>query len=383
MPGVVAGHKPTTSTTTTTTTTVNPSDPITLEGFGAAATGANTPTIYHVTTLSGTGPGSLAYGLGLSSGSTAPTGKTIVFDVAGTITGRHTVTNGSFFTIDGTTAPYPGITITSPSQADALSLEGSGVHHVIVKGLSFINSFNDGMNVVDGAHDVMITNCTAYGNADGNIDLSATLGQNVTMQWCIIGWHVNTCHCGSGGAGGTLVTSKFISVHHNLFFPISPNPDEGERFPFVHASYSPAADPNADIRNNLIYRYGRSNATGSGYGVGVGYGAHVNIVNNYFYTPSVDAGPDGVDLSIDGTTSSAYSAGNVSGNGFNFNATSRYTNHAEYSIPAQYQITGESACAAASRILAKAGITQRDGSGNRRPDEAAYINGVILPLTGC
>jgi hypothetical protein len=356
----------TTTTSTSTTTQAPPSGGIVIYGFGAAAVGGqNSSVVYHVTNLNSSGAGSLKNGIASN--------RTIVFDVAGTINARHDIGNTSYLTIDGTTAPYPGITI-STKEADGMSI-GEGSHHIIVKGLTFYRCVNDGLNVVDNAHDVAITNCTAYGNGDGNIDLAAVDGQNITMQYCIIGSHDQSVNPSNKGTGGTLVTSRNVSLHHNLFNVKSPV--EGERCPFVHCNYSPVGAPNADIRNNLVWNWGRSNATGSGYGTGVGYNATANIVNNYYKTISSLAVNDGITLNVDGTSSRGYITGNVSGNGINYNSKS---NSSEYTIPAQSRIPAQSACESASEILSKAGMTQRSG-GQRVPAEQAFINGITL--TNC
>ncbi len=346
---------------------------ILLEGFGSQAIGGSLDaTVYHVTTVSGTGAGSLYYGINNSGNH-----KTIVFDVSGTINQRHDIINNSYLTIDGTTAPYPGIIITT-SNGDGMSVRNKTSHHIIIKGLTFKNCSNDGLNVIDSAHDVMITNCSAYGNEDGNIDIASDGTHHVTVQYCIIGNHN---WAPSHGTGGILVTGQYISVHHNLFNPISPNPAEGERFPFVHCNYSDSVSPNADIRNNIVWNYGRNNSTGLGYGSGVGYNARANIINNYYQTISGVAAQYGVDLDPDGGHPGfAYTSGNVSGNGYNFN-TGVYNNFAEFIIPPQYSIQSESACVSAVKVLANAGITQRSG-GNRTAAEQAYINGVTT-LTGC
>lgn len=352
------------SSTTTTTTVIAP--PSGIEGFGSQAVGgAGSSTVYHVTNLGVSGAGSLLNGLGSN--------KTIVFDVAGVINQRHDIINISYLTIDGSTAPYPGVTITTRS-GDGMSV-GQGSHHVIIRGLTFINCTNDGLNVIDNAHDVALEHCTAYGNEDGNIDIGATAGQNITMQYCIDGSHVHPTT--NDGTGGTLVTSKNVSVHHNLFNVKSP--DEGERCPLVHANYSPQGSPNADIRNNLVWNWGRNNATGSGFGIGVLYNATANIVNNYLKTISTQAAPDGITLDIGGLPAGfAYISGNVSGNGINYNTIS---NKAEYAIPAIYAVATQSACDAAQIVLAKAGILQRDANGQRTPAEQGFVNGIVI--TGC
>src|SRR4029078_2242396 len=113
--------------------------------------------------------------------------RTIVFDVSGTIKTRLYLADISYLTIDGR---GQDITIDNNINGDAISFEGANSHHNILMNLHVTNAGVDGINVVDGAHDIMITNCTSWGNRDGNIDIAAdNAGRtyNVTVQYCIIG----------------------------------------------------------------------------------------------------------------------------------------------------------------------------------------------------
>src|SRR5947207_13872990 len=76
------------------------------EGFGANAVGGRNGDVYHVTSLADTNTsGTLRYGI-----STAPTaGRTIVFDISGTITlASNLSVNKPKVTIAGQTAPGQG-----------------------------------------------------------------------------------------------------------------------------------------------------------------------------------------------------------------------------------------------------------------------------------
>lgn len=338
-----------------------------LEGFGAKAVGgSNSSTIYHVTSLKGSGPGSLSYGIGSN--------RTIVFDVdgiivgvPGTVVGRYDIIGVSYMTID---ANGHDVTIDNNNAGDAISFDGPNTHHCILKGIHVTDAGGDGINVIDGAHDILITNCTSWGNRDGNIDIAAdNSGQtiNVTVQYSILG------NGGPGWSGEMLITGRNVSVHHNLFSPATAG-EVGERNPFVHCNYSPVGSPNADFRNNVVWKWGRQGGTGSGYGSGVDYKATANIVNNYYYS-SADPGR-AVDLDADPTAGSgakAYAAGNVSGNaGVNPNSKS---NNSEFAIAADYAIAMQDACTAAQLVLAQAGPSKRNSI------DAGFIGAVIL--TNC
>ncbi|MFO0665098.1 MAG: hypothetical protein U0174_14185 [Polyangiaceae bacterium] len=341
------------------------------QGFGAGAVGGgNSSTVYHVTTLTGTGPGSLGYGIGSS--------KTIVFDVSGTINGksgigegRYDLTGISYLTID---ANGHDVTINNNNNGDGFSFAGKGSHHNILKGIRVTNAGGDGINVVDGAHDILITHCSSYGNRDGNIDIAASNDTgsrttNVTVQYSILGGGAPS----SDFSGAMLVTAQNVSVHHNFFSPASVG-NVGERCPLIHASYSPVGSPNADFRNNLVWKFGRNNATGSGYGTDVAYGASANVVGNYYYSPSDPTRAVVANGSYGNEPAGfAFVSGNVSGNsGVNPNSAH---NHAEYTISAAFAVATQDACTAARAVLASSGPAVRNAT------EQAMVSAVTLP--GC
>ena len=101
------------------------------EGFGAATTGGAGKPVYRVTTLADSGSGSLRDAL--SAGN-----RCIVFDVAGDISLRGQLyVDGAFVTVDGFSAPSPGITL----RDYGIGMWGTGgVHDVILRGLRFRNA---------------------------------------------------------------------------------------------------------------------------------------------------------------------------------------------------------------------------------------------------
>lgn len=368
----------------------NPANPtnLALQGYGVNATGASVsdPTITVSSTSAGTGIGTLYYAVYTAIGGTgsSTSHKKIVFSVSGTITSNNfTMDNLSYVTFDATGQT---IVITAPAN-DGFSFESSGAHHIIVKNMHFANCAGDGANVVDntitGAHDIAFMNCSFYGNGDGNIDVGVTTGTdaNVTIQYCLIGNHIAPL---DDGTGGSLCTSTNVTYHHNLFNVKSD--EEGERCPLIHGNYSNAY---ADVRNNIVYNFGRSNSTGSGFGtaclygiVGAGGYARANIVNNYYYTPSVSAASDGVWVNGDGGSipaGEAYSAGNISGNGYNFN-TGVYTNHAEWTVDPPYNITVETACDAVHNVLANVGPDTKNSTDNTLISQVTNIGTCILEM---
>lgn len=369
------------TTSTTTTTTIAGSLPQ-QEGYGALANGhlAGAFSTYTVTSLGG-GFGAGTFGGGIASN------RRIIFAVSGTITGRFDMANTTNLTIDGTTAPYPGITFTGNGGEAAISI-ANGCSNIVVMGLTLANSNSagnagntDGLNVQQDATNIMIKHCFAYGNTDGNIDFAEDC-TNVTMQYCVIGNHVGNL---SGDTGGTLVTGRKITVHHNFFYPKSPNPDEGERFPFAHFNYGSQVigEAKMDARSNLIWMFGRgSSHTGSGFGVASSYGANSNAVNNYAYTPGSTPENAVTSSAYGEPVGNLYAVGNLSGNtGINANADN---NHAEFAIPAQYQVANDPPCSSAAVIRLYAGPTQRHPvTGLREPYLQSHFDDLPGTLPRC
>lgn len=262
--------------------------------------------------------------------------------------GRYDLQNISYLTIDGNGFD---VTIDNATNGDGVSFAGQNTHHCIMDGIRVINAGNDNINILDGAHDILITNCSAYDSHDGGIDIAGN-ARNVTIQYCFIG------RGAADWSGGSLCTSQFVSYHHNFFATATPK-GVGERGPLIGSSYGLIASPNADIRNNIDWNWGRSNGTGSGFGIDVAYGYQANAVNNYGYTANAGAIFDnGVTTSAYGEPSGVlYASGNVSGNGVNANAES---NHAEFIIPPQYQIKDQTACDGAKEVQRKVGPPKKN-----------------------
>jgi hypothetical protein len=315
-----------------------------IEGFGSGATGGKGYQTIHITDLS-----QLKSQIGSN--------RTILIDVSGTINGNLYISNVSNLTIDAYSTKQD-VTITSPDN-DGVSVENS--NNVIIRGLRSINngtSNSDGLNAVGSSKNVVFDHCSAYGNTDGNIDLTATTGGNFTVQWCIMG--------NSKQSGNQLITTSNASAHHNLY--IGDGIGEGaERNPFAHASYSPVDSPNVDFRNNLVNASGR-------YATGTGWNATGNFVNNYYVSNQAGL----INLCSDkGHCGSGY----VSGNFNQPNSTGGTRVSTEYTIPPQYKITTTDAITAAQAVLQNVGPFKRDAY------EQAAINSIVIgttpPPTAC
>src|SRR5687768_3149886 len=126
-------------------------DDITAEGFGAGAVGGRT--IYRVTTTDDAGPGSLRDAITGSD-------RCIVFDVAGEIVLQdHLWVREPYVTIDGFTAPPPGITLVGRGLVIRGAAEPrlppgittpANAHDIVVRGIRVRDSFEDNIQIAYG-----------------------------------------------------------------------------------------------------------------------------------------------------------------------------------------------------------------------------------------
>lgn len=259
------------------------------QGFGAATRGGSGGTLFRVITLDDNGddenpvPGSLRDAV--SQGS-----RYIVFDVAGTIVLKtHLWVEADHLTIDGLSAPPPGITLTRYG----IILHGNrGAHDVIVRDLRIrdlvrsptVDTQFDGIQIGYGAFNIVADHISLHGADDGSIDI-ADDAHDVTVSWSILG----------PPKSGKNMLIKYhpyrISLLHNLFANSkSRNPQIG-----IDNEKTPATEITVDMRNNLLWKFGS--------GTLVAKGAWANVVNNYY---SKSGGPIRVQ-----TKGRAYVSGNV------------------------------------------------------------------------
>ena len=288
------------------------------EGFGATTPGGAGKPIYYVTNLNNSGPGSLRDAV--SQGN-----RTVQFRVAGDIVlSDYIYVTGAFITIDGLSAPSPGITLRNRG----LIIRGNrGAHDVIVRGIRVRGSAIDGFQVAYGAYNVVLDHVSAAGSGDGNIDITEG-SHDVTVSWSII----------AGTNKNMLVkyNPARVTLHHNLFV-------QGQgRNPQVRIddANGVATDTTADVRNNVVTGWG------NGYGTIVWYGPRANVVNNY-YDRSHEA--------ITVTSARAFVQGNVAGDGVNVNGVGNESS----AFPAPAVVT-QAACTAAIQVLAGAGVRPLD-----------------------
>ena len=251
-----------------------------------------------------------------------------MFDVAGEIVvGTHLYVGGPFVTIDGFSAPPPGITL----RKHGLIIRGNrGVHDVIVRGIRVRDAAIDGIQIAYGAYNVVIDHVSVAGSSDGNIDITEG-SRDVTVSWSIIG----------NNKKSMLIkyNPSRITLHHNILV------GSLERSPQVRVDDTEtgrATDTTADIRNNVVANWH------TGYGTLVWYGPWANVVNNVFAAAKPRSA-----LRVE--SARAYVAGNVSGDEVDVNRLG--TEPAAFAAPA---VDTEDACAAAQHALDGAGVRPLD-----------------------
>ena len=311
------------------------------QGFGSETKGGSSGAVYHVTNLGDSGAGSLRNAV--SAGN-----RKVVFDVAGDIyLNDFLYVNGPFITIDGSTAPSPGITLHNKG----LVIRGTkGAHDVIVNNIRVRNASIDGIQIAYGAYNVVIDHVSASGSADGNLDITDN-SFNVTVSWSIFSE--------PGGTQKNMLIKynpSQITLHHNIFAKAK------QRNPQIAMGddFAVATTTTADMRNNIIWDWG------SGYGTFIRNGTRVNVVNNFY---SSNNGDKDEALTIE-LPAQAYTDGNLDLENLAVNINSLGNSASEFSAP---QVDTDDACTAANNVLANAGSHPLDAV------DSAYISMITIP----
>lgn len=306
------------------------------EGHGRYVTGGRGGKVVRVTNLNDSGAGSLREAV------TGSAKKIVVFDVAGVIALKKDLKIGANTTIEGQTAPSPGITIRY------YTVQPSG-NNIIIRFLRFRRgqekNVNDGADAIWARYltGIMIDHCSMSWSID---ELASFYdNNNFTMQWCMLGEALANAGHGKGAHSyGGIWGGKLASFHHNyLGFMQNRVPRfNGARYNWKgYTSNSKYNDykwknslqaENVDFRNCVMYNWG----TGGCYG-GPG-GGYINIVNNYY-----KAGP-GTKNKTRVTQVSVSDSGNGGSDNTFYSMTSRYYINGNYvtaaSNPANYDWDG-------------------------------------------
>jgi hypothetical protein len=319
--------------------------PAPYQGFGAATPGGTGQAVVHVTTLADSGPGSLR--TALSKGN-----RTIVFDVSGTITLASALkVKGAFITIDGFTAPPPGITLVNAG----LYISGNDfAHDIIVQGLRVRNSKGDGITIRDSTYNIVIDHVSIQGAGDGSIDVTRN-AFDVTIQWCVLAENVPDHNF--------LVLVDYqalrVTLHHNLFIR--------GRSRIPQSGWDPTQDTTppdtvTDIRNNLIWNF-------IDYGTLVREKSRSNVMQNFYYSSTQPSAARALQVKTGGKV---HARGNFSLNGANIDGRGNQSQP----FPAAPVDTTD-ACTAARDVVASAGAWPRDAI------DQQYLSTISLPSTSC
>lgn len=262
------------------------------EGFGANTIGGKEGMVVHVTNLNPSGSGSFA---SVIANACQNHNRYVIFDVAGEITTAAPYVNicGHNITIDGLTAPAPGITLRRTGLKLVMN-DSSGTDRdtrdIIIRGLRIrmsgaypagqegdkalaldIGSSYKGPNRL---HNIVIDHNSISGSTDDQAGISRQT-HDVTFSWNMIS--------GALQSRQNFILdgrSEKVSVHHNFFGP------DAVRNPLIsyHNDGEVSAGPStisADIRSNLMY-LAFDGGEAARYGTYIWRGAKANIVNNYY-----------------------------------------------------------------------------------------------------
>jgi hypothetical protein len=244
-------------------------------GPGAIATGGRGGDVYHVTNLNpdkaGTVPGSLQYGINNAPGA----GRTIVFDVGGTIylnglSANDTLRYGkSNVTIAGQTAPGPGITIAGT----ATKWTGS---NVILRNISIDPNINSAGVTFDAfslqVKNSILDHVSAHWYTDEGISITDA-GETSTVQFANISEGLNSAGHSYGSIISTEVDGTQYAYVDNLYA------HNASRMPRIGSEPDRAPiGATVEFSNNVIYNWANSKA---GYS-GTDQPSRTNFVNNYY-----------------------------------------------------------------------------------------------------
>jgi autotransporter-associated beta strand protein len=174
------------------------------EGYGAYATGGRGGDVYTVTNLNTSGAGSFAEAI-----ATVPAaGRTIVFAVSGHIHVNKTTLSKSKVTIAGQTAPGDGIGF----KDGTFIISGDDI---VVRHTRFRYgkkaAGGDCVNLTSGTQNAILDSVSLQFSTDENISSFSSPPENLTMQWALNGWGLESHSCGG------LWDQNHASCHHTLW----------------------------------------------------------------------------------------------------------------------------------------------------------------------
>jgi pectate lyase len=259
-----------------------------IEGFGAGARGGTGQPECTVSSLANSGTGTLRDCLVAGN-------RTIKFAVAGTIQLSSVLRFHSFVTVDGFSAPAPGITL----RGFGLSIQD--VQHVIVRALRIrdagLSDKSDCISIYGQSQHIVIDHVSIANCGDGAVDISSG-PKDITLQWSLFSTRIP--HLWGSTADSPRTDTDRISMHHSLVIcgglPIC------DRFPLIRANGYPLR---VDLRDNVFQGWTRTNGTK------IEPAAQVNVVGNaYIPRPESTFEQRGASLQVNEGTR-VYASGNV------------------------------------------------------------------------
>ena len=229
------------------------------EGCGRYTRGGRGGTVYEVTNLNDSGPGSLRAAIEASEP------RTVVFLVSGTIQLKSDLKiSNSYLTVAGQTAPGGGICIRDYQvvvRAD----------QVILRYLRFRLGDETGVetDAIWGRYrkNLIVDHCSVSWSVDEAMSFYGN--DSMTVQWCLVSESLYLSNHSKGAHGyGGIWGGRDVAFHHNLLAHHS------SRNPRFSGGDTPACE-NVDFRNNVVYNWGFNSAYG-------GEGGKINMVANYF-----------------------------------------------------------------------------------------------------
>lgn len=255
------------------TETVAPAFPG-AEGHGRYITGGRGGEVRHVTNLKDSGSGSLRAAVNGNDK------KIVVFDVSGIIALESDLVIGANTTIEGQTAPAPGITVRYRTVRPG---DNNIIRFLRIR-RGEEKDVNDGADATwqrqkDG---ILLDHCSF----SWSIDEIASFydNQHFTMQWCTLGEALaNPGHSKGEHSYGGIWGGKGASFHHNFLCHMQNRVPRFCGARYNYSKYDTEKYANSiqaevvDFRNCVMYNWGGGNGCYGGTG-----GGNINIVNNYY-----------------------------------------------------------------------------------------------------
>ncbi len=244
------------------------------EGHGRYVTGGRGGEVRHVTNLNDKGEGSLRAAVNGNNK------KIVVFDISGIIALESDLIIGANTTIEGQTAPAPGITV----RYQTVRPSDNNIIRFLRIRRGEEKDVNDGADAIwqrqkDG---IVLDHCSF----SWSIDEIASFydNQHFTMQWCTLGEALaNPGHSKGEHSYGGIWGGKGASFHHNFLCHMQNRVPRfcGARYnwdKYDTEKYANSIQAEiVDFRNCVMYNWGGGNGCYGGTG-----GGNINIVNNYY-----------------------------------------------------------------------------------------------------